>query len=53
MLYTFPRIDITLFDVIANNEGFQDYQKDGMRRVEVSSVAKNAGDVGNLIFRES
>lgn len=24
-----------------------------MRRVEVSSVAKNAGDVGNLIFRES
>lgn len=24
-----------------------------MRRVEVSSVAKNAGDVGNLISRES
>lgn len=24
-----------------------------MRRVEVSAVAKNAGDVGNLIFRES
>lgn len=54
--FTFPHIDFTLFDTIANNERFQYYQKDDrhlcMRPIEVSSVAKNAGDVGNLIFRE-
>lgn len=26
--YTFPHIEFTLFDTIANNERFQDYQKD-------------------------